>query len=512
MLCCESKAEVQRIKALGRCRFGSIGIQLDQWIKGAGRSSVAFVDEVVWIQIRGIPLHLRSPDLFKQLGNRCGQFLDFEEMASLSMVRIKIKMVGAIPEIIPLFFEQDIFPVIVSPEEVIPFPSNGDRTSFFNKWNSKGKSAAVESRAALIRGCSPDCSFMAGTSSPVMAERRVVVGGGREYPEKEQLWDMFFGQKGQDNERKFQESESCEETSYFVDSQLVPNDMVGFQIGKTLSKKEKVIWANLNLVGWLRKRRDVQILFSLCLGPTSIFLKGPVSRPLFPSFTGLELEGGLSICGPDSFSSNSEESEAASLGSTVFSTSISSGVIPNEQSGDSELDLFQAVEKVVEVIGLSFQGSRVRGSEMALDTCLEVCKRKGSSAGWSRTEMEMHRLGIDLDQVDLVPRRARRERLKTVMPLLVAEQQCAFIKDRQVLDAALIANELIDSRIRSGRAGVVFKLDIEKAYDHVNWNCLLSCLLQRSSARGLAFALPVHFGNGNSFQNPEKAPRGGFGS
>jgi len=69
------------------------------------------------------------------------------------------------------------------------------------------------------------------------------------------------------------------------------------------------------------------------------------------------------------------------------------------------------------------------------------------------------------------------ERMKTVMGELVDEHQMAFLKGRQIMDAALLANELVDSRVKQKLVGVLCKLDIEKAYDHVNWSFLLKILI-----------------------------------
>lgn len=46
----------------------------------------------------------------------------------------------------------------------------------------------------------------------------------------------------------------------------------------------------------------------------------------------------------------------------------------------------------------------------------------------------------------------------------IGESQGAFVEDGQILDGVLVANELTHMRLRDRKLGMLFKIDMEKAF------------------------------------------------
>ncbi|GAU15917.1 hypothetical protein TSUD_41400 [Trifolium subterraneum] len=62
--------------------------------------------------------------------------------------------------------------------------------------------------------------------------------------------------------------------------------------------------------------------------------------------------------------------------------------------------------------------------------------------------------------------------LRLVMGSVILDLQTAFVKDRQILDEILIANEVVDEALRAKKELLMFKVDFEKACDSVDWGYL----------------------------------------
>ncbi|XP_038994738.1 secreted RxLR effector protein 78-like [Hibiscus syriacus] len=67
------------------------------------------------------------------------------------------------------------------------------------------------------------------------------------------------------------------------------------------------------------------------------------------------------------------------------------------------------------------------------------------------------------------------------MEEIISENQFEFTKGRQILDCALVDNEIMDYVKRRQVEGAVFKVDFQSAYDTVNWDFLDLMLVKLGS-------------------------------
>lgn len=82
-----------------------------------------------------------------------------------------------------------------------------------------------------------------------------------------------------------------------------------------------------------------------------------------------------------------------------------------------------------------------------------------------------HSVSFDLcNFLNKIFTRVLRDRLSSLLPKLISEEQTGFLKGRDIADNILLAQELLQSLNRRARShNVVFKFDMAKAFDRVSW-------------------------------------------
>lgn len=63
-------------------------------------------------------------------------------------------------------------------------------------------------------------------------------------------------------------------------------------------------------------------------------------------------------------------------------------------------------------------------------------------------------------------------RLKSILPELISQEEMGFVKGRQIIDGIVVEQEAIHSLKNSKTKGMLIKLDLAKAYDTLSWGYL----------------------------------------
>ncbi|CAN0915025.1 hypothetical protein LINGRAHAP2_LOCUS28889 [Linum grandiflorum] len=171
------------------------------WCSWAGLSRLEAGEGLNWLRIEGIPLHLRSPSLFRQLGNCCGKFIDFKtEGCDWNTVKVKVKAAGILPREILLTFDGCHFYVQVAIE---------DGRGFMDGWKGSGPDVYVRTSTARRSRTSPKVGFLVGSEQG---------GSGRLDPENVEVPTVQEGLRGSgieiceeetDHDRILQQMEDC---------------------------------------------------------------------------------------------------------------------------------------------------------------------------------------------------------------------------------------------------------------------------------------------------------------
>ena len=74
-------------------------------------------------------------------------------------------------------------------------------------------------------------------------------------------------------------------------------------------------------------------------------------------------------------------------------------------------------------------------------------------------------------------------RLSMIASKVVRPSQTAFIPGRYIMEGVVILHETLHAIHRKKLSGVILKLDLEKAYDKVNWSFLQQTLRMKGFSR-----------------------------
>ncbi|CAN1795052.1 hypothetical protein LINPERHAP1_LOCUS20482, partial [Linum perenne] len=425
LLECCSKLEVNRICALKRVRFGNFHIFLDVWIKEAGRSGVLRDSDLAWVSVRGVPLHLRSQDLARNLGEALGGFIEWSVVGDLSTLRIKVKKGNEFPSAILISAGVEEFLVAVVPKVSLPEVLSDFKEA--KKRKAKGKEVVVCVESARDSGegsrrvgGTKKLSFVGESSGAESSSLPIDIPSSfvLEREEEEGKLDHLMETAQKNGRGCTGRSEETEDDLIFGCQRVSVSEpteapFVGFKLtsagllfGDRVFRLDGAGDFNILNGAW---QLASGLLFSIAskahVPQKSSFLEledGPFQssnqRASILDFVDAPIQSSEPVFGPEIGSrpalcvptSGSVLLNSLPESSKVFQTEEELNIL---QKVDEESALCGAVSKVASILKLQVNDSLAKGSEEAIILCKEVVRRKMTSRSASWTERELKKLG-----------------------------------------------------------------------------------------------------------------------
>ncbi|CAN1781839.1 hypothetical protein LINPERHAP1_LOCUS15580 [Linum perenne] len=439
LLECASRAAVERIIALKRFRFGSLQIFLDVWIKDASRSNVLQDSMTSWVVVKDIPLHLRSWDLARCLGEAMGGFLAVSDGVDLSSLRIKVRARVLAPAVIPISVGSDLFPVRAFPEVgLLATPDKREKGKGVAFSHPSVSSAPVVWSASESLFADEEC-FSVGESSdsvrcplPEAPSTSVLPMGPQQDRQLMATEDNFW--KGS-NLLSVDVASAEFDRRAFLNNDVKESTFVGFSLtsaglrigirrfilDEAVFKKAPRLDFSGSYFGEAHMFCSLATSSNFGFGPNVGLSNSPmgplfVSKPssglaevkeLAGSFPSLTPEAKFPLSSPVPPARQSAVLENLPQLSeqvhTVYQAPISDALgsdligLGQEEKEQKELQeeslMLDAVQKVAEVIHLELDGSLALGVGEALELCKESRRRRAPAVPLTWSERELKRLG-----------------------------------------------------------------------------------------------------------------------
>jgi hypothetical protein len=90
--------------------------------------------------------------------------------------------------------------------------------------------------------------------------------------------------------------------------------------------------------------------------------------------------------------------------------------------------------------------------------------------------LDWYRLIVLCNVVYKIISKVIKNRLKSLLPSLISQEQVGFVEGRQIMDNIIQAHEIIHTLKLHKREGMIIQLDLAKSYDKISWHYMVKTL------------------------------------